>query len=107
MKKYILSSVIMIFVATILSNYLSNRYNKLKMTKIVRNKITKDCYKEADGDKLMKKICDCFVDETIKSNDPFELFTNYRKNPFSVVEEMNEKHFNTCLIKLSEEMLGE
>lgn len=70
--------------------------NKLK--DYFRKEIRRDCY--VRGDKQNNFICDCFIEEALKHNDPNELLVKYNKDAFPVIEQITSDYFNVCLNKV-------
>lgn len=70
--------------------------NKLK--DYLRKEIRRDCY--VRGDKQNNFICDCFIEEALKHNNPNELLAKYNKDAFPVIEQITSDYFNVCLNKV-------
>lgn len=89
---YLLLTVILIF-------HLETRNKEeRKIKNYFREEIGKECYVE--GDKQMNFICDCFIEEALKHNNPNELLTKYNKDAFPVIEQITSDYFNVCLNKV-------
>ena len=68
-----------------------------KIKNYFREEVRKECYVE--GDKQMNFICDCFIEEALKHNNPNELLVKYNKDAFLVIEQIISDYFNVCLNK--------
>lgn len=81
-----------------LVTYLGIKNQKERKVKdFFREEVRKECYVE--GDKQMNFICDCFIEEALKHNNPNELLVKYNKDAFLVIEQITSDYFNVCLNK--------
>lgn len=81
-----------------LVTYLGIKNQKERKVKdFFREEVKKECYVE--GDKEQKFICDCFIEEALKHNNPNELLVKYNKDAFLVIEQIISDYFNVCLNK--------
>lgn len=59
-----------------------------------REEVRKECYVE--GDKKRKFICDCFIEETLKHNDPNTLLIMYNKDDSSMIKQIISDNNYVC-----------
>lgn len=87
------------FLLTIaLATHLDIKNQKERKAKdFFREEVRKECYVE--GDKKRKFVCDCFIEEALKHNDPNTLLIMYNKDNLSTIKQITSDYFNVCLNK--------
>lgn len=81
----------------IIANLENKHREERKIKDYLRKEIRKDCYIKED--KQNNYICDCFIEETLKHNNPYVLLAKYNEDSFSVIEQITSDYFNVCLNK--------
>lgn len=84
-----------LLLTVILMFHLETRNQEERKAKdFFREEVRKECYVE--GDKEQKFICDCFIEEALKHNDPNTLLIMYDKDDLSTIKQIISDNSYVC-----------
>ena len=102
MKNTVKNLLVLLFIALItvpvaisIRDIIKREERENKAKEIIKSELRKDCY--IAGDTANNFICDCFIENVIKNNNPYLLLGRYKENPYEFIEKTNTTYYEVCL----------